>query len=264
MGNVGLGFGWLHTIRIQNQALSVIIFRMTKPTLASQPEDIAAPRRSPLALVVFLVIGFIAGLAVGYFSWGSPPLEVKAGAAVTTSPQAAKRFDVPIAGAPIWGPKDAPVTIIEFSDYECAFCRKWAAEIWPQIKEAYPNQVRLIYKDFPLYQSHPNASPAAAAARCADDQGKYWLFHDRLFAATALSAQLFENIATSLGMDMAQWKQCLSANTYKAAIEADYQYGAQLGITGTPTFFINGLPLVGAQPFSVFKKAIDQELAAVK
>jgi protein-disulfide isomerase len=236
---------------------------MLKPSLASQPEDTPPARRSPLALVVFLILGFFAGLAVGYFSWGRAPIEVKADQSAASA-QAPKRYDVPIGTAPIWGPQTAPITIIEFSDYECPYCKKWTTEIWPQIKEAYPEQIRLVYKDFPLYQSHPNASPAASAARCANDQNKYWLYHDRIFASSRLSAQLFESIATSLGLDVAQWKDCVSTNKYKAEIEADYNYGAQLGITGTPTFFVNGLPMVGAQPFSAFKQVIDQELAALK
>ena len=164
---------------------------MPNPTLAAQPEDTSSARRSPLALVAFLVLGFIAGLAVGYFSWASPPIDVAAGQPAANA-QAPKRYDVPIGTAPIWGPETAPITIIEFSDYECPYCRKWTSEIWPQIREAYPEQIRLVYKDFPLYQSHPNASPAASAARCANDQNKYWLFHDRLFASSQLSAQLYE------------------------------------------------------------------------
>ena len=238
---------------------------MPNLSLASQPEDTPTPpaRRSSLVLVVFLVLGFVAGLAVGYFSWGSVPIAVKADESVNSA-QASKRYDVPIGTAPIWGPENAPVTIIEFSDYECPYCKKWTTEIWPQIEQAYPDQIRLVYKDFPLSQSHPNASPAASAARCANDQGKYWLFHDRLFASSSLNAQIFTNIATALGLDVAKWNDCINSNKYKADIEADYNYGAQLGINGTPTFFINGLPMVGAQPFSAFKQVIDQELVASK
>ncbi len=236
---------------------------MSNRSLASQPEDTSTARHSPLALVVFLVLGFAAGLAVGYFSWGSAPIEVKADQSADTV-QASKRYDVPIGTAPIWGPQAAPITIIEFSDYECPYCRKWTSEIWPQIEQAYPDQIRLVYKDFPLSQMHPNASPAASAARCADDQGKYWLFHDQLFASSSLSAQIFNRIATSIGLNLTQWKDCINSDKYKADIEADYSYGAQLGITGTPTFFINGLPMVGAQPFSAFKQVIDKELASLK
>ncbi len=226
--------------------------------LASHPEDTPAPvRRSSLALIVVLVIGFAAGLAVGYFTWGVPSGQANAPAAAP----AAARVNVPIGSAPVLGPANAPVTIIEFSDYQCPYCKKWTTEIWPQIQKAYPTQVRLVYKDFPLVQIHSDASPAAAAARCANDQGKYWQFHDKLFASTSLNQQLYDSIAAQLNLDVAQWKACISAKKYDNDILSDYSYGQQLGITGTPTFFINGLAMVGAQPFSVFKQAIDQELA---
>ena len=239
---------------------------MNTTPLSSQPEDTLQVRRSSLGSILFLILGFAAGLAVGYFNWGSTAPNANAETLAkggTVAAPAAKRIDVPVGSAPVWGPAIAPVTIIEFSDYECPYCQKWTREIWPQIQQAYPNQIRLVYKDFPL-QGHPNASPAALAARCANDQGKYWLFHDRLFAGKALSATFFESIATDLGLNLTSWKSCLNSNKYKTEIETDYNFGAQLGITGTPTFFINGLAMVGAQPFSAFKTVIDQELAAKK
>jgi protein-disulfide isomerase len=235
---------------------------MSTSPLASQPEDTVKVRRSSLGPILLLVFGFAAGLAVGYFSWGTNPIQpTRAGAVAAAPTQAPQRVDVPIGTAPIWGPTDAPVTIVEFSDYECPFCIKWHNEVWPLIKQAYPNQVRLVYKDFPLSQSHPNASPAALAARCANDQGKYWLFHDRLFSGKALSNAYYESIATELGIDLAKWRSCMTSNKYNAQIEADYNYGAKLGINGTPTFFINGVAMIGAQPFAAFKQLIDQELA---
>jgi protein-disulfide isomerase len=237
---------------------------MTTPLLATQPEDTPpAPRRSSFTLIIFLLIGFGAGLAVGYFSWGNPLNPNKAAAAAPTTQAAAQHIDVPIGTAPVWGSANAKVTIIEFSDYECPYCKKWHAEIWPQIQKAYPDQIKLVYKDFPL-SPHPNASPAAAAARCANDQNQYWAFHDLIFSSNSLSSQVYEQIATKLGLDLAKWKDCVKANKYDADIEADYSYGEQLGINGTPTFFINGVPMVGAQPFSAFKQVIDQELASAK
>lgn len=239
---------------------------MTPPLLASQPEDSPPPRRSSLTLVLVLVVGFAAGLAVGYFSWGqnsAKAAEVESVAAPKAE-SAPTRFNVPVGTAPIWGPSDAPVTIIEFSDYECPYCKKWEAEVWPQLQQAYPNKIRLVYKDFPLSQIHPNASPAAMAARCAGDQNKYWQYHDQVFTVSSLSQQALDSIAAQVGLDTKTWKDCIAANKYKTEIETDYSYGTQLGISGTPTFFINGLPLVGAQPYSAFKKVIDQELVAKK
>jgi protein-disulfide isomerase len=236
---------------------------MTTPLLASQPEDTVKVRRSSLGSILFLIFGFAAGLAVGFFTWGTNPIaptRAAAGAAAAAPTQVAQRVDVPIGNAPVWGAADAPITIVEFSDYECPYCIKWHKEVWPQIQQAYPNQVRLVYKDFPLYQAHPNASPAALAARCANDQNKYWLFHDRLFSGKALSTAYYESIAAELSLDVAKWRSCVTSGKYNTEIENDYNYGAQLGINGTPTFFINGVAMIGAQPFSAFKKLIDQEL----
>lgn len=231
----------------------------------SEPEDTLTVRRSSLIPLIFLIIGFGAGLGIGYFSWGTSAGSVKApvvAAAQPTTEAVGQRLDIPIGTAPVWGPNDAPITIIEFSDYECPYCKKWHAETWVQIQRAYPNKIRLIYKDFPLYQAHPNASPAAKAARCANDQDKYWQFHDRIFAGNTLSAQVFEQIAVDLNLDMLKWKNCINSTKYETDITSDYQYGTQLGIDGTPTFFINGIRMIGAQPFASFKKIIDQELAS--
>lgn len=238
---------------------------MTTPILASQPEDTV--KRSPLILVVFLLFGFVLGLTVGYMTWGANPIQKQVAVVPTAQApgagQAQGRIEIPIGTAPVWGPENATVTIIEFSDYECPFCTKWHNEVWPQIQKAYPNQIRLVYKDFPL-DIHANASPAALAARCANDQNKYWQFHDRLLSGKPLSAKYFETIATDLGLDLTKWKDCQTSKKYNKDIEADYTFGGQLGITGTPTFFINNIRLVGAQPFSAFKQIIDQELAAKK
>lgn len=234
-----------------------------KPVL-SEPEDTVHVRRSSLIPLIFLVIGFAAGLGIGYFTWGATAAAVKTPSVALVQPSAVPanaRLDIPVGTAPVWGPATAPITIIEFSDYECPYCKKWHAETWVQLQQAYPNQIRLVYKDFPLYQAHPNASPAAKAARCANDQDKYWQFHDRIFTATSLSSQYFEKIAQDLSLDLLKWKNCINSTKYDADITADYQYGAQLGISGTPTFFINGIRLVGAQPFAAFKQIIDKELA---
>jgi protein-disulfide isomerase len=212
-----------------------------------------------LVVILLLVVGFAAGMGSGYALWGSSAAQARP-AAIAGTPQA-PRVEVPIGSAPTWGPADAPITMIEFSDYECVFCRKWQTEVWPAIQKAYPGKIRLVYKDFPLTQIHPNASMAAKAARCANDQGQYWQYHDRLFSGTPFSAAYFESIAADLKLDVAKWKACLNSKQHEDAIEKDYQYGAQLGINGTPTFYINGIQLIGAQPFASFKKIIDQELA---
>ncbi len=234
-----------------------------------QHETAEKKNRSALVWVVFLVLAFAAGLATGYVTWGSqPPAQAQApgDANPVVQPQATQvtqRYTVETGDDPSLGSADAPVTIIEFSDYECPYCRKWYTEAWPQIQKAYPGQVRLVYRDFPL-SFHANSQGAALAARCAGDQGKYWEYHDLLFSGAALGSDTYTSFANQLKFDMAKFQDCVSSQKYLNDVQADFQYGSSLGVTGTPTFFIDGIPLVGAQPFSAFKTIIDRELASKK
>lgn len=241
-------------------------------------DDAVTFRRSHL-YAVLLPLAFVLGLSVGYLFWGrgapaaaSPQAAAPAGAASAAAAAAAstaaagerevRRYDIPADDDPFLGPADAAITIIEFSDYECPFCTKWHDEVWPQIQAAYPSQVRLVYRDFPLSSIHSNAIPAAEAANCAGEQDKYWEYHGALFAnAYGLGRSSFERYATDLKMDLAAFTECLDSRRYQEEVEADYNFAAELGIRSTPTFFINGIALVGAQPFDVFKEVIDLELA---
>jgi protein-disulfide isomerase len=234
------------------------------------PHKSEQPRKmKPSALVwmLFLALAFGAGLATGYLSWGSQlavqaqPPDAAGAAALPQATQAVQRIEVATGDDPSLGPADAPVTIIEFSDYECPYCRKWFTEAWPQIQKAYPNQVRLVYRDFPL-SFHANSQGAALAASCAGEQGKFWPYHDLLFSGAALGSDTYASYASQLKLDMTQFQDCVASQKYLNNVMADLQYGSNLGITGTPTFFINGIPLVGAQPFSAFKAIIDRELAS--
>ena len=218
--------------------------------------------------IASLAIVFLLGLGVGYLLWGRAASTInspqKAAAAVepTPAPQQIKRYDVPEDGDPSLGPQTAAITIIEFSDFECPYCRKWQLEVWPQLVQEYGDQVRLVYRDFPLYGLHANAAPAAEAANCAGDQGQYWDFHDKLFTTdSTYSMDLFTQFAQELNLNMDDFNTCLSSGKYADEVQADYEWAANLGISSTPTFFINGIPMVGAQPFENFKSLIDQELA---
>jgi len=156
------------------------------------------------------------------------------------------------------GPADAPVTIIEFSDYQCPFCRK--AE--PTVKEVlarYPDKVRFVYRHFPL-EMHPRARPAAEASNCAGEQGKFWEYHDQVFAGGALEDADLERYAKASGLDVAAWKKCLADGTTKARVDADFAAGRAAGVTGTPAFFVNGLMISGAQPVDEFVRRIEAEL----
>jgi len=234
------------------------------------------PTAYGLGVIVPLVVIFFAiGVGTGYLIWGRSASSAQAAnTAASATPAAADstadsavdtsqivRYAVSADDDPAYGPQDAPITIIEFSDFQCPYCVKWATEIWPQIQAAYPDQIRLVYRDFPLYSIHANAEPAAVAANCANEQGQFWPFHDLLVNSDlGLSRQSYETFASTLGLDMTSFTACLDANSTDE-ITADYDYAVKLGIQSTPTFFVNGIALIGAQPYEVFKQVIDLELA---
>jgi len=171
-------------------------------------------------------------------------------------------FEVATAGRPEkGGGAKAPVTIIEFSDYQCPFCQR-AEGVVDQVMHAYGNKVRLVFRDFPL-PIHPQARPAAEAASCANAQGKFWEYHAKLFAnQSALGEEQLKEYAKDVGLDPAKFEDCLTQKPFSAAIDKDLSEAAKLGINGTPAFFINGRLLSGAQPFEKFKEVIDEELRA--
>ena len=172
------------------------------------------------------------------------------------------RAEVPIADAFARGNPGAPVTIVEFSDFHCPFCRQAHATV-QQVLARYGDKVRLVYKDMPLDNLHPNARAAAEAARCAGAQGKFWEYHDKLFDSEPdVSTAALSRLTTEVGLDAAKFDACYAARTFKAPVEASVQDGSRLGVTGTPTFFINGRNLTGAQPLEAFVKVIDEELKA--
>jgi protein-disulfide isomerase len=217
---------------------------------------------------VLVVFAFAVGVLVGYMAWGrgggaspsaannNPP------AADAAAEGAPRRYDIPTEGFPSTGPKDAPITLVEFSDYQCPFCQRWHDEVYAPLLAAYPGQIRLVYRSLPLTQIHPQAMNSAEAAMCAGDQDAYWQFHDKLFEnSQLLSDDLYASLASDLGLDTTAFETCMTGHKYKADIEADMQFAIDLGVQSTPTFFINGLAIVGAQPLSAFQSIIDDELA---
>jgi protein-disulfide isomerase len=169
---------------------------------------------------------------------------------------------VATAGRPERGAAKAPVTIIEFSDYECPFCKR-AEPVVDKVLGHYKDQVRLVFRDFPLGM-HEHARGAAEAANCANAQGKFWEYHQKLFAAKDLAPEKLKAMAGEVGLDQAKFDQCLEKAEFKAGIDKDIADGNEAGVTGTPAFFINGRMLSGAQPFEKFKEVIDEELARSK
>lgn len=172
----------------------------------------------------------------------------------------APTVDVAVGDLPPLGPADAKVTIVEFSDYECPFCKRAEASV-EQVKQTYGDKVRLAYRNYPL-PFHQSARPAAQAALCANEQGKFWAMHDKLMAAKDLSAANLQQIASDVGLDRKKFDECVAAERGKETIEKDLAAGQAAGVNGTPAFFINGRLLDGAQPFEKFQEIIDEELEA--
>ena len=206
---------------------------------------------------LFIPVAFILGLGAGYLLWGRTT-------AVVADTTGVQRVSVSTEGEPSIGPDDAPVTIVEFSDYQCPYCQTWYTQTYSQIMSSYPNQIRFVYRDLPL-PMHPEAVPAAEAADCAGEQGAYWKYHDALFSGKySLGRTAYEHIASDLGLDKTAFTTCLDDHRYTAEIQSDAADAAALGLNGTPSFVINGRILVGALPFASFKAIIDEELAAKK
>jgi protein-disulfide isomerase len=173
------------------------------------------------------------------------------------------KFDVKVGDAPVKGPASAPITVVAWSDFQCPFCSR-AVPTVRQVEDAYKGKVRIAFKQFPL-PFHDKAHLAAEAALAANEQGKFWQMHDKLFAnQQALDRPSLEKYAQELGLDMAKFKAALDSGKFKNKVDAEDKEGAAFGVTGTPTFFINGTRLVGAQPFESFKAAIDKELKGSK
>jgi protein-disulfide isomerase len=225
---------------------------------------------------VLLPLAFVLGLSVGYIFWGrgAPAAATAQSAAAAqaaadqsavnqaTGTQEVRRYDIPVDDDPSIGPASAKITIVEFSDYECPYCIKWHNEVWPRLQAAYPDQVRLVYRDFPLTSIHGNAAVAAEAANCAGEQDEYWAYNQLLFGGEyGLGESAYKKYASDLGLEAAAFEECLSSRRFQAEVEADYNFAANLGIRSTPTFFVNGIAIVGAQPFEVFQQVVDLELA---
>jgi protein-disulfide isomerase len=199
---------------------------------------------------------FMLGLGSGWLLWGGQ-----------SQPAAddglARRYDVSVDDDPFVGPVDAPVTIVEFSDYQCPYCIRWHESVYSRLLADYEGKIRFVYRDLPLTSIHPEAQGAAEAANCAGEQNAYWQYHDALFgAAYGLSPQAYSLYAADLGLDMPAFDACVAERRYQNEVAADAEAARSLGANSTPTFYINGLLVVGSQPYEVFKQIIDQELAS--
>jgi protein-disulfide isomerase len=177
---------------------------------------------------------------------------------VTVAVQA-PTVEVATEGEPSLGPTSAPVTIVEFADFQCPYCRQ-AQSTLQQLMTAYEGKIKLVFRDFPLRNSHPQAQKAAEAAQCAAEQHKFWPYHDKLFASTNFQMDELKKFAQDLALNVEQFTSCLDSSKYAAGIEADIQAGQQAGVNATPTFFVNGYPLSGAASYERFRELVDAAL----
>lgn len=260
------------TTRSKSPVPPTIEPEITQPAIVE--DDFITFKRSHFFAAVS-VLTFFAGLSLGYVIWGTsvlsslgvnPSSAEQAQGAVSEAPVATQapkyiRYDIPVEGFYALGPKDASITLVEFSDFQCPFCKRWHDEVFEPLLAAYPGQIRLVYRNLPLTTIHPDAMSAAEAAMCAGEQDAFWPFHEKLFSSSTLGMDVYLQYGQQLNLDMTKFETCVTGNKYQADIQKDSEFAIDLGISSTPTFFVNGLAIVGAQPLDVFKQIIDKELA---
>ena len=207
--------------------------------------------RFTISTILTLIMGATVAAAAIFLTGGT---------SVTAIAQAPERTEIATAGFPARGPATAPVTIVEFSDFECPFCGR----LFPTLKiveRIYLDRVRIVYRQFPLRRIHPTAQKAAEASLCANEQGRFWEMHDSLFGDQEhLTIDALKARAATLKLDRTAFNTCLDSGKQAAAIDKDIAEGTKAGVTGTPAMFINGRMLVGAQPFAAIQAIIEEEL----
>ncbi|HII35919.1 MAG TPA: DsbA family protein [Nitrosopumilaceae archaeon] len=231
--------------------------------------------------VSLIVVAFFSGYTLG--SQTVEPLIIQQNPMPPTPQQPTQapsteetRIFVSLSDDPIKGDPNAPVTIVEFSDFQCPFCARFFAQTLPQIQQDYidSGKVKLVFRDFPLESIHANARAASIAGECADDQKMFWQYHDKLFEGQTQWASLsandaantFQQYASELELNSENFNSCLNSQKYSDEVNQDFQNGANYGVTGTPAFFIGNdkdgyVTLIGAKPYSAFQQVIDKELS---
>lgn len=206
-----------------------------------------------LYAIIGLIVGFVGGFGLAtYLAQSGPP-----------RPTSAAEIPPPIAdelaidGRPTSGPPDAPITIVEFTDYQCPFCRRYFEQTYAELRGRYGEQLRYVVRNLPLTSIHPNAQKAAEAAECAHDQGRFWDYHDLLFQRSReLGTDSLKRYAAELGLSQPVFDQCLDSGSKETLVNSDVREAFLNGARGTPSFFINGYLLAGAQPIEVFEEVI--------
>jgi protein-disulfide isomerase len=248
----------------------------------ANPGAVLVIPRVALNYVVIAIVFFALGLLIGgaavnaVFNANSAENQQLVESAVTSALDArglqgdqvvglqpGQRYDVSPDDDPVLGDVNAPVTIVEFSDFNCSFCGRFAAETLQPLLDDYAGKIRLVYRDYPFQT--PGSLTAALAGGCMNEQGKFWDFHNLTFGNQPnLTRDAFIAYAEDLDMDVAAFTTCLDNQQYIEEVKSDISAATQLGVSGTPAFFINGVFISGAQPYAVFASVIDQELAKLE
>jgi protein-disulfide isomerase len=220
--------------------------------------------------VLFAIAGVLAGIVIGFVAGratedpttvAAAPATPVPGAAATTPAAPPTNVKVDVEGRPSRGPKDAKVTMVEFTDYQCPFCKRYFDETYEDLLKTYDGKIRYVVRNFPITSSHPQAAKAAEAAECAHDQDKFWEYHDRLFAQQErLDVESLKRLASDLGLDRGAFDTCLDGGEKTKLVEKDLEEGRRYGVRGTPTFFINGDFVAGAKPLIEFRSLIEPKL----
>jgi protein-disulfide isomerase len=260
---------------------------LSEPVKSSEPEQITVKKSTFKMLVIgimasLVVVAFFSGYTLG--SQTAAPVVIQENPTPTPAvPQPTQiptreeqRIFVSLSDDPVKGDPNAPVTIVEFSDFQCPFCARFFDQTLPQIQQDYidTGKVKLVFRDFPIESIHANAKTASIAAECADDQKMFWEYHDKLFEGQTQWARLsaedasntFKQYASELDLDTDDFNTCLDSAKYSSEISQDFQNGANYGVTGTPAFFIGNdkdgyITVIGAKPYSSFQQVIDKELS---
>lgn len=238
------------------------------------PDEQASISLSPKTIFALgVAFGILLAGAAG-FVWTVSSGGAKVPAANTNTPPAVVTGDQPggqVAAQPVQpttdddhvrGKQDAAVTLIEYSDFECPFCQSFSGSVAQALQE-FPNDVRLVYRHFPLEQIHPNSLKAAEASECAAEQGKFWEMHDQLFALqgqSGFNVEGFKQAAVRLRLNTGQFNTCLDSGKYNGKVIAQQSSGLSAGVEGTPTTFVNGVAVRGAVPYENLKAAITDAL----
>ncbi|MHB8629495.1 MAG: DsbA family protein [Aggregatilineales bacterium] len=184
------------------------------------------------------------------------------GAAVQPTPRVVPIQHINISGAPSWGPADAKVTVVEFGDFQCPYCAQFFRYTYPLLRQNYADKIRFVFRNFPLPQ-HPDAVPAALAAECANEQGKFWEYHDTLYANQAdLSSNALIQYAGQVGLDVPKFTQCFQSQKYLSVVSNDVQAAFGYKADVTPTFYVNGQIYEGAYLYNTFQYILNAQLVA--